>query len=104
MTKIKVRHYVVKRGKGFWQPTKAMRLLGFYSVPCGDDGTDGFLVEALEAAVALHLEPSQAVLSLVAGVDAPRLSAGPAGGIEDTIIDPPPRAREAPRLGGCCHQ
>jgi hypothetical protein len=42
MTKIKVRHYVVKRGKGFWQPTKAMRLLGFYSVPCGDDGPDAW--------------------------------------------------------------
>jgi hypothetical protein len=34
----KLRHYVVKRGKAFWQPTKSMRALGFYSVPCGNDG------------------------------------------------------------------
>ena len=33
MIQIKLRHYVVKRGKGFWQPTKIMRSLGFYSVP-----------------------------------------------------------------------
>src|SRR5215813_7351928 len=34
----KLRHYVVKRGKAFWQPTKVMRALGFFSVPCGSDG------------------------------------------------------------------
>jgi hypothetical protein len=44
MTKIELRYYVVKRGKGFWQPTKAMRLLGFYSVPCGDDGPDAWAI------------------------------------------------------------
>jgi hypothetical protein len=44
MTRVKVRHYVVKRGKGFWQPTKAMRALGFYSVPCGRDGPDAWTV------------------------------------------------------------
>src|SRR5262245_60455243 len=32
-----IRHYIIKRGKAFWQPTKAMRALGFYSVPLGDD-------------------------------------------------------------------
>jgi hypothetical protein len=44
MTKIELRYYVVKRGKGFWQPTKAMRLLGFYSVPCGNDGPDAWAI------------------------------------------------------------
>src|SRR5215831_4837809 len=38
MTKVKLRHYVVKRGKGFWQPTTKMKSLGFGSVPCGPDG------------------------------------------------------------------
>jgi hypothetical protein len=33
---------VVKRGKGFWQPTPAMKALGFYSVPCGADGPDAW--------------------------------------------------------------
>jgi integrase len=42
MTNIKVRHYVVKRGKGFWQPTKTMRAAGFYSVPCGADGPEAW--------------------------------------------------------------
>ena len=38
MTTVKIRHYVVKRGKGFWQPTNKMREVGFGSVPCGPDG------------------------------------------------------------------
>ena len=38
MTVVKVRHYVVKRGKGFWQPTPKMRAIGFGPVPCGPDG------------------------------------------------------------------
>jgi len=45
MTTIKIRHYVVKRGgKGFWQPTKKMKALGFQSVPCGTDGPDAWAV------------------------------------------------------------
>jgi hypothetical protein len=44
MTRIKLRHYVVKRGKGFWQPTRAMRALGFYAVPCGKDGPDAWAI------------------------------------------------------------
>jgi hypothetical protein len=44
MTKVKIRHYVVKRGKGFWQPTKGMRVLGFYSVPCGRDGPEAWAI------------------------------------------------------------
>jgi hypothetical protein len=44
MNWVKVRHYVVKRGKGFWQPTPAMRALGFQSVPCGQDGPDAWAV------------------------------------------------------------
>jgi hypothetical protein len=44
MIQIKLRHYVVKRGKGFWQPTKIMRDLGFYSVPCGNDGPDAWAI------------------------------------------------------------
>jgi hypothetical protein len=44
VTRIKLRHYVVKRGKGFWQPTKAMRALGFYAVPCGTDSSDAWVI------------------------------------------------------------
>ena len=42
MTRVKVRHYVVKRGQAFWQPTKKIRALGFYSVPLGQDGPDAW--------------------------------------------------------------
>src|SRR5215471_10939039 len=44
MTKVKIRHYVLKRGKGFWQPTPLMKALGFYSVPCGADGPDAWAI------------------------------------------------------------
>jgi hypothetical protein len=44
MTKVKIRHYVLRRGKGFWQPTPAMKALGFHSVPCGVDGPDAWAV------------------------------------------------------------
>jgi hypothetical protein len=46
MTKIELRYYVVKRGKGFWQPTRAMKLLGLHPVPCGVDGPDAWAVAA----------------------------------------------------------
>lgn len=38
MAEVKIAYYVVKRGKGFWQPSPAMRAVGFMSVPCGPDG------------------------------------------------------------------
>lgn len=44
MTKVKIRHYVLRRGKGFWQPTPAMKALGFHSVPCGVDGPDAWAI------------------------------------------------------------
>jgi hypothetical protein len=44
MTKVKIRHYVLRRGKGFWQPTPAMKALGFHSVPCGADGPDAWAI------------------------------------------------------------
>ena len=42
MSRVKVRHHVVKRGHAFWQPTKKMRALGFFSVPLGQDGPDAW--------------------------------------------------------------
>jgi hypothetical protein len=40
---VKIPYYVVKRnGRGFWQPTKAMKALGFASLPCGPDGPDAW--------------------------------------------------------------
>jgi hypothetical protein len=42
MTKVKIRHYRVKRRKGFWEPTAKMKRLGFYAVPCGSDGPEAW--------------------------------------------------------------
>lgn len=38
MGKVKVRYYSVRKGRGYWQPTPAMRALGFKPTPCGPDG------------------------------------------------------------------
>ena len=38
MANVKIPYYVVKKGQGYWQPTKLMRDLGFCSVPLGKDG------------------------------------------------------------------
>jgi hypothetical protein len=35
---VKLPYYVVKRGKGYWQPTADMRAQGARPTPCGDDG------------------------------------------------------------------
>ncbi len=44
MTRIKLRYYVIKRGKGFWQPTPKIKAHGFASVPCGVDGPDAWKI------------------------------------------------------------
>lgn len=38
MAKVKVRYYSVIKGRGYWQPTREMRALGFRPTPCGPDG------------------------------------------------------------------
>jgi len=42
VTRVKIRHYVVKGRKAFWQPTKKMKAAGFGPVPCGPDGPDAW--------------------------------------------------------------
>src|SRR5262245_1066569 len=45
MRGMQIRHYQVRRnGRGFWEPTRKMRALGFYSAPCGVDGPDAWAV------------------------------------------------------------
>jgi len=45
MTTIKLKHYRVKRGgRAFWEPTNKMKVLGFVSVPCGQDGPDAWAI------------------------------------------------------------
>lgn len=47
MANVKIPYYVIKKGKyGYWQPTKAMRDLGFRPVRCGLDGPQAWAVAA----------------------------------------------------------
>jgi hypothetical protein len=38
MGKVKIPYYVVRHGRGYWQPTKRMREAGYKIVACGQDG------------------------------------------------------------------
>ena len=42
MGRVKIPYYTVKNGRGFWQPTAAMREVGFEPVPCGPDGPEAW--------------------------------------------------------------
>ncbi|MHA1546433.1 MAG: hypothetical protein ACTSUY_08435 [Alphaproteobacteria bacterium] len=42
MARVKIRYYVVKNGRAFWQPTKRMRQLGFDAVPLGVEGPEAW--------------------------------------------------------------
>lgn len=42
MGRVKLPYYVVRHGRGYWQPTKAMKKLGFVCVACGEDGPEAW--------------------------------------------------------------
>lgn len=42
MARVKIPYYVVKKGRGYWQPTRSMREQGFGSVRCGPDGPNAW--------------------------------------------------------------
>lgn len=45
MGKVKIRYYKVRRnGRGFWEPTQAMKAYGFVSTPCGHDGPSAWAI------------------------------------------------------------
>ena len=45
MAEIKLKHYVVRKGKhGYWLPTAKMKAMGFQIVPCGHDGPDAWKI------------------------------------------------------------
>ena len=46
MGRVKIPYYIVKGGRGFWNPTAAMKRAGFASVPCGPDGPEAWAVAA----------------------------------------------------------
>jgi hypothetical protein len=42
--KIKHKHYVVRKGRGFWLATAKMKALGFDHVRCGVDGPTAWAI------------------------------------------------------------
>jgi hypothetical protein len=46
MGRVKIPYYIVKGGRGYWNPTAAMKRAGFASVPCGEDGPAAWSVAA----------------------------------------------------------
>ncbi len=44
MGHVKIPYYIVKNGRGFWNPTKAMKTAGFAAVPCGTDGPEAWRI------------------------------------------------------------
>src|SRR3977135_108108 len=44
MGRVKISYYIVKRGRGFWNPSAAMKRAGFAAVPCGLDGPEAWAV------------------------------------------------------------
>jgi len=37
---VKIPYYIVIKGRGYWNPTRKMKALGFSIVRCGPDGTE----------------------------------------------------------------
>lgn len=46
MGKVDIPYYVVRKGRGYWQPTRSMRALGFALARCGPDGPDAWRIAA----------------------------------------------------------
>ena len=46
MGKIKIPYYTVIAGRGYWRPTRKMRVLGFQIVRCGTDGPEAWALAA----------------------------------------------------------
>jgi hypothetical protein len=68
MAKVRIPYYRVKRGNGFWEPTREMREAGLEALACGPDGPDAWR-KAQERNVAwsvlkkrLHAYASAAIL------------------------------------------
>lgn len=44
MGKASIPYYEIVNGRGYWCPTKRMKLAGFAHVPCGPDGPDAWAI------------------------------------------------------------
>ena len=46
MGRVKIPYYIVKGGRGYWNPTTTMKQAGFASIPCGEDGPAAWSIAA----------------------------------------------------------
>jgi len=110
MARTRPRYYVVKRGRGFWQPTPRMRALGFRAVACGLDGPEAWALaemanrhwDAVRSRVAQMPQPKNRVYDALYA-----FSAGLAAKLECELefkapqyLGPAPRMRGVPILAG----
>lgn len=77
---MRVRYYSVIKGRGYWQPTAAMRALGFRPTPCGPDGPAAW-AKAEELNRAWDARASEAQAS----EPVPELERWPAGSIGEAF-------------------
>lgn len=81
MGKIEVRYYSVIKGRGYWQPTRAMRALGFKPTACGPDGPAAWrAAEELNAAWDARSSLPDAALVVV-----PVVETWPAGSVGEAF-------------------
>lgn len=98
MGQVKLRYYTVKKGRGYWQPTEAMKRLGFQPVSCGPDGP-----AAWERAAALNAAWDARAEQAADAVPIPVVKAWPKGSVGEAFdvyrtsnewIKKAPRTRE----------
>ncbi|MEQ1938583.1 hypothetical protein ABMA46_10035 [Mesorhizobium sp. CN5-321] len=82
MGKVKIRYYsVLKNGRGYWQPTAAMRRVGFKPTPCGPDGPSAWAIaEDLNAAWDARAEQPATVTPI------PSVETWPAGSVGEAYL------------------
>lgn len=79
MAKVRVRYYSVIKGRGYWQPTPAMRALGFRPVACGPDGPSAWAkAEEMNAAWDSRSESPEKSVAVPTGTKWPPGSVGEA--------------------------
>lgn len=80
MGKVRVRYYSVIKGRGYWQPTTAMRALGFRPTSCGPDGPS-----AWAAAEKMNAAWDARQASPEAPVQIPKIETWPVGSIGEAF-------------------
>lgn len=95
MGKVKVRYYSVRKGRGYWQPTPAMRALGFRPLSCGPDGPSAW--EKAEEMNRLWDKRSEQVANLAPEPVTPSWPAGSIGEAFDVYRYTNEWAKKAPR-------